>query len=79
MHDNLNFKYEREFYSKLSFLNVTVTRDGNIFETFVFGKPTFSGLDTNLFRNVFDRFKMSAITNDLTSQSIRNFLQLCFV
>ena len=44
---NISFTYEVEENNKLSFLDVSVSREENKFSTSLYRKPTFSGLYTN--------------------------------
>ena len=46
-HQNINFTHENENNDKLSFLDVNVFRENNMFVTNVYRKPTFSGIYTH--------------------------------
>jgi hypothetical protein len=59
-HPQICFTKEDEQENKLSFLDVTVTRTGNSFNTSVFRKDTFTGLGTNYFSNIYHRYKISS-------------------
>ena len=50
-HPNIKFTSEIEEHNCMSFLDIKITRELNNFFTFVYRKPTFSGVFTN-----FDRF-----------------------
>ena len=43
-HENIKFTSEKETNNKLSFLDIEISRDKNLFITSVYGKPTFSGV-----------------------------------
>ena len=43
-HKSMSFTFEVEDEGKLAFLDVLITRDGGLFHTSVYRKPTFSGL-----------------------------------
>jgi len=60
-HDNMTFTYELEENNCLAFLDVSVTRENDTFSTSIYRKPTFSGLYTNYFSFISDRYKKGLI------------------
>lgn len=61
-HETINFTFEGETSDRsISFLDVNITRFNNEFQTSVYRKPTFTGLGTNFFSNIFDVYKTNAI------------------
>ena len=46
-HRNIKFTCEEEKDNKISFLDISISRNDNALETFTFRKPTFSGVYTN--------------------------------
>ena len=50
-HPNINFTFEVEKKNNFSFLDIKICKENNKCTTFVFRKPTFSGVFTN-----FDKF-----------------------
>ena len=60
-HKNMSFTYEIEENSKLSFLDVSVSREGDHFTTSLYRKPTFSGLYTNFHSYISDNYKKGLI------------------
>ena len=60
-HPNISFTFEGEQNNSLSFLDVTVLRQGNTFNTSIFRKATFTGLGLNFFSNIFYQYKLSTI------------------
>ena len=48
-HPNIKFTYEVERSKKLSFLDITITREST-FKTSVYRKPTFTGLGSSFFQ-----------------------------
>ena len=60
-HRNMNFTYEVERDNCLAFLDVMVTRVDNTFSTSLYRKPTFSGLYTNFYSYISDKYKKGLI------------------
>ena len=60
-HKNMSFTYEIEENSKLAFLDVSVSREGDHFTTSLYRKPTFSGLYTNFHSYISDNYKKGLI------------------
>ena len=60
-HDNIKFTIENEYQNKISFLDVTIVRNNHKLTTTVYRKPTFSGLGTNYFSNIYFKYKYSII------------------
>ena len=60
-HPSIKFTIEMENNCKLSFLDVTVNRINNIFETSLFRKPSFTGLGSNFFSFCPLIFKVNAL------------------
>ena len=58
---NIKFTFEGETNNALSFLDITVRRINNKFETSVFRKKTFTGLSTNYFSSIFYKYKATSI------------------
>ena len=46
-HPNIKFTFEHEHNNSFSFLDVKICRENNKLSTFVYRKPTFSGVFTN--------------------------------
>ena len=46
-HRNIKFTCEEEKNNKISFLDISISRNNNTLETSIFRKPTFSGVYTN--------------------------------
>ena len=46
-HRNIKFTCEEEKNNKISFLDISISRNNNALETSIFRKPTFSGVYTN--------------------------------
>ena len=61
IHRNIKFTYEVEVNNTLSFLDITVRRINNTFETSIFRKKTFTGLSTNFFSSIYDKYKTTAV------------------
>ena len=57
----ISFTSEVEKDSTLPFLDVNVIRDGNVFSTSVYKKPTFSGVYTNFVSFLPDEYKRGLI------------------
>ena len=60
-HRNIKFTVEKESDSRLSFLDVSVCRVNNIFETNVFRKKTYTGLGMNFSSSIPITYKRSLI------------------
>ena len=60
-HENMTFTYEEERDNCLSFLDVLVTREYNAFSTSLYRNPTFSGLYTNFYSFISDKYKKGLI------------------
>ena len=60
-HKNIHFTYEVEQNDCLSFLDVLVTREGTCLSTSLYRKPTFSGLYTNFFSYISEKYKKGLI------------------
>ena len=69
-HPNIKFTCEEESDCSLSFLDVSVKKINNIFETSVFRKATFFGLGTSYFSFCSSRFK-SNILSTLISRAYK--------
>jgi len=79
-HNNIKFTFEGENDKRLSFLDVCIFRDNNSFSTSVYRKPTFSGLGTNFFSNIYHKYKSSSLSTLINrayklSSSFANFHQ----
>ena len=61
-HSNIKFTIEKEESNKLSFLDIQIFRDNNVFNTTVFRKNTFTGLGTNFYSFCFRNFKINSIS-----------------
>ena len=46
-HRNIKFTCEEEKNNKISFLDISISRNNNALKTSIFRKPTFSGVYTN--------------------------------
>ena len=57
----MHFTYEVEQNNCLSFLDVLVTREGNALSTSLYRKPTFSGLYTNFYSFISEKYKKGLI------------------
>jgi len=68
-HPRLKFTCELENNNSLSFLNVSVIREGGKLITNWYRKPTFSGRYINFFSNHPEQYKMNTI-NNLVDQAI---------
>ena len=88
-HANISFTSECESYNNLSFLDVSVLRNGNQFSTSIYRKSTFSGVYTNFSSFVLKQYKLGlvytllyrifTITSDFSrfhteTQKLRNIL-----
>ena len=60
-HKNMHFTYEVEQNNCLSFLDVLVTREENVLSTSLYRKPTFSGLYTNFYSFISEKYKKGLI------------------
>jgi hypothetical protein len=60
-HGNITFTFETEIDQKLPFLDVLVTRDGSCLTTSLYRKPTFSGLYTNFYSFISEKYKTGLI------------------
>ena len=60
-HENMTFTYEVEQNNCLPFLDVLVTREEETFSTSLYRKPTFSGLYTNFYSYICDKYKKGLI------------------
>lgn len=60
-HTNIRFTSEIEEDNKLSFLDVLISRDKDMFSTSVYRKPTFSGVFTNFLSFIPKSYKFSLI------------------
>jgi len=60
-HANIKFTFEGELDKRLAFLDINVCRNDNCFITSVYRKPTFSGLGTNYFSNIYKKYKSSSL------------------
>ena len=52
---------EEESAGVLPFLDVSVTRSGATLSCSIYRKPTFSGLGTSYFSNIFEKFKLCSV------------------
>ena len=57
----MSFTYEVENNNKLSFLDVSIYREGHQFSTSLYRKPTFSGLYTNFHSFISENYKKGLI------------------
>ena len=71
-HENLKFTSEKETNSKLSFLEIEISRYKNQFISSVYRKPTFSGAFSD-----FDRFIPRGYIFNLVSTLIFPFYSIC--
>ena len=60
-HKNMTFTYKVEHDNCLPFLDVLVTREGDSVLTSVYRKPTFSGLYTNFYSYISEKYKKGLI------------------
>ena len=60
-HHNITFTTEKEYDSKLAFLDILVTKDNGKFNTSVFRNKTFTGLGSNFYSFCFINFKLNSI------------------
>ena len=60
-HPNIDFTMEEESAGVLPFLDVSVSRSGATLSCSIYRKPTFSGLGTSYFSNIFEKFKLCAV------------------
>ena len=60
-HENMTFTYEIEQNNCLPFLDVLVTREGKSLSTSLYRKPTLSGLYTNFYSYISDKYKKELI------------------
>ena len=60
-HRNMSFTYEAEQNNCLSFLDVLVSREKDAFSTSLYRKPTFSGLYTNYYSYIYEKYKKGLI------------------
>ena len=60
-HNRIKFTYEPENNEKLSFLDVTVHKSDNKFNTSIFRKKTFTGQGSNFFSSLYFPYKCSVI------------------
>ena len=60
-HKNMTFTYEVEHDNCLPFLDVLVTREGDSLLTSIYRKPTFSGLYTNFYSYISEKYKKGLI------------------
>ena len=60
-HQNITFTKETELNNKLSFLDITITKANNKFETSIFRKPTFTGLAMNYLSSEPLLYKLNAV------------------
>ena len=55
---NITFSYEKESNDSLPFLYILISRSKNSFKTYVYHKPTFSGVYSNFNRFIHDQCKI---------------------
>ena len=48
-HPSINFTKETECNNVLNFLDVSISKEDNVFKTSVYRKPTFTGMGTSFF------------------------------
>lgn len=60
-HDNIKFTSDKEINCSLPFLDVTISRENNVFSTKVFRKNTFTGLTTKYYSLVPFSYKLNLI------------------
>ena len=60
-HNNIRFTCENETNKKLSFLDISIQRTEEGFETSIFRKSSFSGKGTNYFSYIYEKYKISGI------------------
>ena len=58
---NIKFTYEKESNNSLPFLDILISRSENGFKTSLYHKPTFSGVDSNFSRFIYDQYKIGLI------------------
>ena len=79
-HPNIRFTHEVELKDTLSFLDINVIRNGNIFETSVYRKKTFTGVYTNFSSSIPTQYKRGLIMTLLFRFfSICSNWQLCHI
>ena len=59
-HPNITFTKETETNNQLSFLDITITKNNNNFQTSIFRKPTFTGLAMNYLSSEPILYKLNA-------------------
>ena len=59
-HQNINFTIEEEQNNQISFLDITVAKTNNVFDTSIFRKPTFTGLAMNFLSSEPLLYKLNA-------------------
>ena len=60
-HQNITFTKETEQNNQLPFLDITITKNNNIFETSIYRKPTFTGLAMNYLSSEPILYKLNAV------------------
>ena len=60
-HSNMTFTFETEQNNSLPFLDVLVTRESDALSTSLYRKPTFSGLYTNFYSYISEKYKKGLI------------------
>ena len=60
-HNNMSFTHEVEENNCLSFLDVLVVKENDAFSTSLYRKPTFSGLYTNYYSYIGEKYKKGLI------------------
>ena len=61
-HPNIRFTAEAETEGRISFLDISISKHNNSFNTSIFRKKTFTGLGTNYFSYIPMKFKISSIS-----------------
>ena len=61
-HPNIKFTAESEIDNQISFLDITIHKHNNFFNTSIFRKKTFTGLGTNYFSFIPFKFRLSSIS-----------------
>ena len=65
-HPNIEFTSEKENNNKLSFLDISVEKNGGSFRTSVYRKPTFTGLTTKFSSSIPFQYKINLIATLVT-------------